>query len=183
MLKNLLFFYDFQESSFLPPRGPKRAQDVPKTAEDGPKRAPRGPKMAPRGLQEGPSWPQEGSKRAQDGPKGAPRGPKLAPRWLQEGPRWPTWLREPSRTLPGPPQTPPGSDFGTHFVPKTDPRRPKSLRKLCFPVSLFVTLEPLHWAFQVTSLLRFSGIKRRHLCQWTLFVDYRWQGRVDIKGY
>ena len=119
------------------PGGSKRAQDVPKTAEDGPKRAPRGPKMAPRGLQEGPSWPQESSKRAQDGPKGAPRGPKLAPRWLQEGPRWPTWLREPSRTLPGPSQTPPGSDFGTHFVPKTDPRRPKSLRKLCFPVGPF----------------------------------------------
>ena len=150
MLKILWFFYDFQDFSFLRSGGSKRAQDVPKTAEDGPKRAPRRPKMAPRGLQEGPSWLQEGSKRAQDGPKGAPRGPKLAPRWLQEGPRWPTWLREPSRTLPGPSQTPPGSDFGTHFVPKTDPRRPKSLRKLCFPVGVFVTLEPLHWAFQVT---------------------------------
>ena len=88
--------------------------------------------MAPRELQEGPSWPQEGSKRAQDGPKGVPRGPKLAPRWLQEGPKWATWFREPSRTLPGPSQTPPGSDFGTHFVPQTDPRRPKSLTKLCF---------------------------------------------------
>ena len=47
MLKNLLFFYDFQDFSFLRPGGSKRAQDVPKTAEDGPKRAPRGPKMAP----------------------------------------------------------------------------------------------------------------------------------------
>ena len=42
MLEILLFLYDFQDSSFLRPRGPKRAQDVPKTAVDGPKRASKG---------------------------------------------------------------------------------------------------------------------------------------------
>ena len=151
--------------------------------QDGAGKRQDGHPYGPGGHKRGPSWPQEGSKRAQDGSKGAPRGPKLAPRWLQEGPRWPTWLREFSRTLPGPPLTPPGSDFGTQFGSKTDPRRPKSLRKLYLSLGLFLTLEPLHWASQVTSLPRFSGIKRRYLCQWTLFVDYRWQGRIDIKGY
>ena len=42
MLKILWFFYDFQDSSFLRPRGPKKAQDVSKTAVDGPKRASEG---------------------------------------------------------------------------------------------------------------------------------------------
>ena len=130
-------------------------------APKGPKMSSRRPKMVPRGLQEGPRWPQGGSKRAQAGSKRAPRGPKMAPRGLQEGPSWHQDGSKRARdgqlgseSPPGrsrdPPQTPPGSDFGTHFVPKTDPRRPKSLRKLCFPVGVFVTLEFLHWAFQVT---------------------------------
>ena len=99
------------------PRGPKMAPRRPKMAPRGlqggprwPMWAPRGPKLAPRGLQEGPRWPQEGSK----------RGPTEVPRGISE----PTWLREPSRKLPGPSQTPPGSDFGTNLVPKADPRRP-----------------------------------------------------------
>ena len=83
---------------------------APRRPQEGPETDPRRPKMAPRRLQEGPRWPQEGSKR---GPTGVPRG-------ISE----PTWLREPSRKLPGPSQTPPGSDFGTNLVPKADPRRP-----------------------------------------------------------
>ena len=107
-----------QEGPRWPQDGRRWPQEGSKGAQDGPMRAPRGPQLAPRGLQEGPRWPQEGSKR---GPTGVPRG-------ISE----PTWLREPSRKPPGPSQTPPGSDFGTHFVPQTDPRRPKSLTKLCF---------------------------------------------------
>ena len=42
MLGILWFFHDFQDSSFLRPRGPKRAQDVSKTAVDGLKRASKG---------------------------------------------------------------------------------------------------------------------------------------------
>ena len=95
----MVFSMIFRISRFCSPEAPR-----------GPKMWPRRPKMSPRGLQEGPRWPQEGSKR---GPTGAPRGISA-----------PTWLREPSRKLPGPSQTPPGSDFGTHLVPKAGPRRP-----------------------------------------------------------
>ena len=78
MLKNLCFFYDSQDSSFLRPRGSKRVQDVPKTPVDGPSE----------GFKGVPKWILEGPMRAQDRPKRVPKRPKMAPRGLQEGPSW-----------------------------------------------------------------------------------------------
>ena len=90
-----------------------------------PKMALKRPKMVPRRPKDAPRRPQERPKRASGRLKMAQEGPKRAPRELQEGPQerskreiGPSLVRGPSRSLPGPSRTPPGSDFGTHLGPQ-----------------------------------------------------------------
>ena len=62
---------------------------------------------------------QEGPKRD---PKGLQEGSKRGPERAPKGDSHPTWLRDPSRTLPGPSRTPPGSDFETNVGPQDRPQ-------------------------------------------------------------
>ena len=70
---------------------------------------------------------------AQEGPKRDPRGLqegfKRGPERVPKGDSHPTWLRDPSRTFPGPSRTPPGSDFETNVGLQNRPQEGKIVSK------------------------------------------------------